>query len=133
MSVVIEFEGSVGDFHLSLFNQNDGMYAFEDKLVHIDMQKNKKQAFEFSVTSPKLWWVRNIGDPYLYTFNLTLRLNGAVIDERTERIGIRQITFIEKSDKVGKGRSFMANINGTNLVRFILPLILPLVPALGKL
>ena len=49
--------------------------------------------FEFTLTSPKLWWPYELGEPFLYDLEITLHQNGIVLDRLTEKAGIREITM----------------------------------------
>ncbi len=44
-----------------------------------------------NVTDPYLWWPSGYGEPNLYTVNVRLFYKGALMDEKTERIGLRSV------------------------------------------
>ena len=68
---------------------------------------------ELSITNPKLWWVRNIGTPYLYTFEVSIAQYGKTVDTKTYRIGLRQVELIQEDDSIG--RSFKVRLNGKDI------------------
>ena len=53
------------------------------------------QSFSFTLNKPKLWWPRNLGTPYLYTFTVNIvDSNGMLFDTKTVRYGIRTVEWI---------------------------------------
>jgi beta-mannosidase len=46
---------------------------------------------EIRIPAARLWWPRGYGEPALYDVSCRLRKDGAVIDSRAERIGLRRI------------------------------------------
>ena len=60
---------------------------------------------QLTVQQPRLWWPNGYGAPDLHTMTLTFKAKGRVSDERTERFGIREITYeISAFDSTGKVR-----------------------------
>lgn len=47
--------------------------------------------------APKLWWPRGYGDANLYDVTLELLLDGECVDQRTDQIGLREVT-LERTD-----------------------------------
>ncbi len=64
--------------------------------------------FEFDMDNPKLWSPHN---PALYTVTAQIIVDGKIVDEMSERVGIRQIRF-EKNGVVINGEKQF--INGVN-------------------
>lgn len=64
--------------------------------------------FDFIVENPNLWSPEN---PYLYDLTAKIYLNNDLVDERTERIGIRHIVFEKDGIVINGKKSF---INGVN-------------------
>ncbi|MGI6224258.1 MAG: beta-mannosidase [Prevotella sp.] len=52
--------------------------------------------------NPRLWWCNGMGEPYLYDFKTTVRINGNSIGERKDAIGVRSIKWVNKKDNYGK-------------------------------
>ncbi|NLW50498.1 MAG: glycoside hydrolase family 2 [Candidatus Brocadiaceae bacterium] len=52
------------------------------------------------VPGARLWWPKGYGRPHLYTVTAQLRLGDQVLDERTERIGIRTID-VDRTERAG--------------------------------
>ena len=49
------------------------------------------------ISSPRLWWTWDLGEPYLYTCRMTLASEDEVIDSREIPFGIRTIALDEKT------------------------------------
>lgn len=64
----------------------------------------------FNIKNPKRWWTNGLGEAFLYEFQTALLINGSVIDELNERIGLRTIELVQKPDSIGK--SFHFELNG---------------------
>jgi len=71
--------------------------------------------FVLRVPSPELWWPRGYGEPSLYAVELALLKDGAVVDTRSEQIGIRTAR-IEKRYEEGDKGEFRIIINGTPIM-----------------
>jgi beta-mannosidase len=67
-------------------------------------------SFLAKIYSPKLWWCNGMGEPYLYTFKLIVKLNGKKIDERIIKAGLRKIELVQEKDNYGE--SFYFKLNG---------------------
>jgi hypothetical protein len=48
---------------------------------------------QLSVDHPRLWWPNGYGKPELHSMTLRFRSGGKVSDERTERFGMREMTY----------------------------------------
>ncbi|CAM1363008.1 beta-mannosidase [Tenacibaculum xiamenense] len=81
------------------------------KKVSIELKKGK-HLYEIPITinNPKLWWTHNLGTPYLYNFDFTLKSAGTVYDKKTLKKGIRNIKLITQKDAIGT--SFYFELNG---------------------
>lgn len=62
------------------------------------------------IKTPRLWWVHNLGDPFLYDFTISIKLGNRVIDSISKKIGLRTIQLITEDDK--DGQSFYFKLNG---------------------
>ena len=67
---------------------------------------------EFNLEYPYLWWSHDLGAPNLYDLSLTIKKNGK-IDSVTQKIGIREVRLIQKTDEWGE--SFYFRLNGVPL------------------
>ncbi|MFV0249347.1 MAG: beta-mannosidase [Tenacibaculum sp.] len=74
----------------------------------------KKGSYSYKVPlrikNPKLWWVHNLGTPYLYQFNFTLRVKNTIYDKSSIKKGIRTLKLITQKDSIGE--SFYFQLNG---------------------
>ncbi|MGE0089527.1 MAG: glycoside hydrolase family 2 protein [Bacteroidales bacterium] len=65
---------------------------------------------QFEIENAKLWWIHNLGEPYLYKFNIDLRNKNKLIDSQHFKLGLRTIELIRAKDDAGK--SFYFKLNG---------------------
>ncbi len=70
---------------------------------HTERLMFPKGICDFTIDNPMLWWPNGYGVPNLYDVTITLKRNGAVIDEIKRSVGIRTVR-LERSD-VTDGRS----------------------------
>jgi len=68
--------------------------------------------FTVRIPSPRLWWPRGYGEANLYDVETSLLKGGAVVDTRTERIGIRTAAVERRYEEGDKGE-FRIRINDT--------------------
>ena len=61
------------------------------------------------IEKPKLWWPHNLGDPYLYTLNIKLIVDGKIVDEKKLKHGIRDVELVTKKDSIGESFYFKVN------------------------
>ena len=65
------------------------------------------------VDKPHLWWTHDLGDPYLYTLEVTLQQAGEELDRRSASVGIRTIVLDQSPDPDELGtRFFRFVLNG---------------------
>ena len=57
------------------------------------------------IPGARLWWPKGYGDPNLYTVTAKLCKDGQVLDERTERIGLRRLVM-DRTLTAGKAWSY---------------------------
>jgi beta-mannosidase len=67
------------------------------------------QVLPFEIRNPQRWWPNGLGDQPLYTVRTRLRVGGAVVDERTTRIGLRTVELRREPDEWGKSFEFVVN------------------------
>lgn len=63
----------------------------------------------FTINKPELWWSNGLGKAHLYTFKTILTNRGKELDEKSHRVGIRSIRFVNEPDKDGKSYYFELN------------------------
>lgn len=76
-----------------------------------EIKFTKDDYAELIIKNPKLWWPIHMGDPNLYTLELTAEVNGKITDQETVQFGIREIEEYMTKDK-HKGYK----INGENFL-----------------
>lgn len=62
-----------------------------------------------TVTDPKLWWVRGYGEPYLYDITARIVDGEQVLDEKTQKLGLRTLTVSTAPDENGSEFCFVLN------------------------
>lgn len=68
---------------------------------HIGRVKIDKNDFKsLDIKNPKLWWPNGYGDPFLYTANVEVVVNGQVTDSKTIDFGIRKYEYRWDKNKV---------------------------------
>ncbi|MBQ2956118.1 MAG: hypothetical protein IJE08_06630 [Clostridia bacterium] len=73
------------------------------------------------IANPRLWWPKGSGEANLYTVTMQLLLDGEVVDERTERIGLRTLRLERRFTPGDQEFKFFINerpvfMKGTNWV-----------------
>lgn len=69
--------------------------------------------FSVMIEDPKLWWPCDLGDPYLYSYQLDYFENGVLADSRSGEFGIREVSYIERAKQTETGFTSQLLINGT--------------------
>jgi beta-mannosidase len=70
--------------------------------------------FVVTVPNGRLWWPRDYGDPWLYDVEAELLVGDAVVDRRTQRIGLRELR-LDRTEAGGPDGRFRFVINGTSI------------------
>ncbi|MCG7382384.1 glycoside hydrolase family 2 protein [Paenibacillus sp. ACRRY] len=63
-----------------------------------------------SITEPKLWWSRGLGDPHMYSFVTEVLKGEQVLADSTVKTGLRSIRLVRDKDEAGA--SFYFELNG---------------------
>jgi len=71
--------------------------------------KNKLISLEINIKKPQLWWIYELGKPYLYEIQVFIKKNDVIIDSQTHKIGIREIRLVRNEDKWGETFYFLLN------------------------
>lgn len=69
-----------------------------------------KITVDYAISKPTLWWSNGLGDPYLYSFQTTLTVNGQKVEAKDNKIGLRSLRLISEPDK--DGRCLYIELNG---------------------
>ena len=74
-------------------------------------------AAEIPIEHPRLWWPKGYGEPALYTVTCQLLRDGEVLDERTDRIGLRTLELV-RTDTTTRQQpgQFLFKVNGTPIL-----------------
>nr|WP_249436018.1 sugar-binding domain-containing protein [Paenibacillus sp. Marseille-Q4541] len=65
------------------------------------------------VPSPKLWWTHDLGDPYLYTLQVSILADGDVVQTKEQKLGIRTLSLMLQNEQ-GE-HAFTFRLNGVKL------------------
>lgn len=68
---------------------------------------------ENEINDPKLWWPNGLGEQNLYAIQVSLLENGEIVDERTLKLGLREMKLVRHRDQYGE--SFYHEINGVDI------------------
>ena len=68
---------------------------------------------ETEIENPRLWWPNGLGEQPLYTATVTVKEKGKAVDERSLKIGLREMKLIREKDDFGEG--FYHEINGVDM------------------
>ncbi len=68
---------------------------------------------ETEIENARLWWPNRLGAQDMYDILISLKENGATVDERSMKIGLRELKLVRKQDAYGE--SFYHEINGVDM------------------
>ena len=98
------------------FSKTESQKIFDYDKVGINTKYNEGQFFErdIRIDNPKLWYPLGLGDPNLYTVNITLYSNGQKLDFLTFDFGIRTFELTETAGRRMRTRwgKYQAIVNG---------------------
>ena len=69
----------------------------------------QQQTFRTGIEKPERWWPNGYGEQKLYQVCVRLKKKDHVIDEKTVRFGIRDLTIVRRPDEWGAGFTFCIN------------------------
>jgi beta-mannosidase len=109
MTAVVEIQSEIegaGELKLG----TDGGHHWEQQVKLVRGSNRVEWAVE--IINPKLWWSRGLGEPQLYTFDVSLSLSEdeSANARKSVRIGLRSIKLVRTPDKYGS--SFYFELNG---------------------
>ena len=74
---------------------------------------NQHKLFSFTVDQPELWWPNEMGEQKLYDFEVRLKSDDRVFDQKQVRTGIKTVQLVQEPDE--KGFSFYFKVNGVSM------------------
>ncbi|MDL2247143.1 glycoside hydrolase family 2 protein [Bacteroides sp. OttesenSCG-928-J23] len=96
------------DATITIHNQTDGRMEATGKVA---LKKGiNKLPVSFTMKNPRLWWTNGLGEQHLYQFSTTLALEGRLVDEHHQSLGIRSLKVVTRPDS--DGESFYFELNG---------------------
>ena len=97
---------SSGDYTLELWSNEKKLAS-----TSIYLEKGEHSVVQpFVIENPHRWWTHDLGNPYLYHFDLKLFHKGQLLDVQSRKIGLRTIKIVQEPDK--DGASFYVELNG---------------------
>ena len=73
----------------------------------VTLDENKQGSIV--IDEPKLWWARGYGEQYLYDVTARILENGATVDEKSQKLGLRTLTVSTTPDENGSEFCFVLN------------------------
>lgn len=102
------------DIHIRYQLQNaDGQTVKEERLQLVGQMKKMKQQVTFMLSDASLWWIHELGEPYLYQLKVELFSGKTLLDSNSIAVGIRSIELDQSVDAREPGcRFFRFILNG---------------------
>ncbi len=73
------------------------------------------ESVDIPVHEPRLWWPRGYGDPNLYAIRLELMRDDAILDSRSETVGIRTVELQTDYSPDPQEQEFRLRVNGREI------------------
>jgi len=84
--------------------------AYDKIFKNINLKKgDNKLSFAIHISNPELWWPNGYGKQKLYNISVSVSDNNEVFDNKTKKIGLREIELITDQDSVGESFYFKIN------------------------
>lgn len=112
--------------HMSATVEVESLSDMEDALIVIkadgrkvaDLRCDIKSGMNsieipFTMKNPRLWWTRELGEPYMYSFEASLVKDESTVTSRKTDVGIRSLELVR--DTVPDGVTFYMKLNGEPL------------------
>ena len=71
---------------------------------------NETFSLALSIESPQLWWIHELGEPFLYDLTVRCYCGDICVDTYTQKIGVREIKLVRDTDTWGE--TFYFRLNG---------------------
>ncbi|HYW69916.1 MAG TPA: glycoside hydrolase family 2 protein [Pyrinomonadaceae bacterium] len=104
----VDVEASTGGRAVVILkNLNDRKVVAQKE---VDLAKGANQvSLDFNIQHPQLWWPNGLGAHPLYGFQAQVIVDGASIDQKNTRVGIRTLELRQTPDASGKTFAFFIN------------------------
>ncbi len=84
---------------------------FNQRTEKIHLQKGiYEYSIPLTIRNPQRWWIRDLGESFLYNYTIDLTYNSKVLDKKQIAIGLRTIELVNEKDSIGT--SFYFKLNG---------------------
>ncbi|HKK68657.1 MAG TPA: hypothetical protein VJ946_10605, partial [Bacteroidales bacterium] len=85
-----------------------GEKVIETKAITLKKGDNEINV-PFSIKNPKRWWPVGLGEQHLYDLTAEIYMNGKLVDEKSHRIGLRDVDVVREKDEYGESFYFKVN------------------------
>jgi len=116
----VEKEEAVGEAEVTVTVAKPGLYTLtlhtENFRIEetFDLQhKQQTITLPVAINNPTRWYTHDLGEPYLYTFTLTVRDETCLVAHTQVKTGLRKVRLVTESDE--SGQSFYFELNGEPL------------------
>ena len=94
-----------GHFEINTENQ-DLKYSFNEVPIK---KGTHNYDFQIEINKPQFWWTHNLGEPYIYNFEIQLLEKNQKYDSQKINVGLRTIELVQNPDEYGKSFYFKLN------------------------
>ena len=91
-----------------VYSYKDGEKVTERKMVTLQPGCNKVN-LPVEIANPHLWMPNGWGEPALYDFETTVKVDGQTVASEKKRVGLRTVKVVMEDDKDGKAFYFVVN------------------------
>ena len=95
-----------GDYMVEILSNRK---VFQKFALQAD-QGNQHKMFSFTIENPRLWWPNEMGEQYLYDFEIRLKSSDKILDSKQIKTGVKTVQIVQEPD--AKGFSFYFKVNG---------------------
>lgn len=95
-----------GDYMVEILSNRK---VFQKFALQAD-QGNQHKLFSFTIENPRLWWPNEMGEQYLYDFEIRLKSSDKILDSKQIKTGVKTVQIVQEPD--AKGFSFYFKVNG---------------------
>ncbi|MFI3207346.1 MAG: glycoside hydrolase family 2 TIM barrel-domain containing protein [Clostridia bacterium] len=87
------YQNNLKDLSLKISYKDGETEAFTaEKKIDVNMASSS-ESISMELNNPKLWWPYELGESFLYDLEITVIENGVVLDNLTEKTGVREVTM----------------------------------------